>query len=293
MNVVIRSEDSGPVTEPRVLARIDALAGYLEAQPDVGRALSLADPIRQIHGGFSGDLRQPLPEDRAAIEQYLLLLESMDLIWDLVSSDRTQANLLLRLNDNGSAYLMETARRIGSWWGENGAEGFSVTTTGVMFEFARAAEAISWGQVRGLGAALSAITLVLWLVFRSLALVGVILIPNVVPVLVAFGVLGWLGVPLDAGTVLIANLALGIAVDDSLHLVEAFESAGRRIGPALERVLPAVTLTTVAVCVGFMVLALSQFTLVRNLGLVTAGVLLVCWAADVLLLPVLLRLTRS
>jgi predicted RND superfamily exporter protein len=103
------------------------------------------------------------------------------------------------------------------------------------------------------------------------------------------------GLPLDAGTVLIGVLAIGIAVDDTIHIATGFyERLARGVAPrsALEQtfasVLPAILGTTAMIAAAFLVLGFSEFTITRNLGLLTGGIMLLCLLADVTLLPALL-----
>jgi predicted RND superfamily exporter protein len=133
------------------------------------------------------------------------------------------------------------------------------------------------------------------LVFRSISVAGKALLVNTLPLLAAFGVMGWLGVPLDAGTVLVGNLALGIAIDDSIHILAAHEAAGGRgdaLDIALQKVLPAISATTASVALGFAVLGFSDFVFTRNLGILTSGIMLLCYFCDVLFLPALLSHRR-
>jgi hypothetical protein len=151
-----------------------------------------------------------------------------------------------------------------------------------------------------LAIAIGAIGLVLLGIFRDVRLAGLALIPNTVPVVMAFGVMGLLGVPLDAGTVILGSLALGIAVDDTVHVTEAFVLARfRGYSPeeamvrSFSRVLEPVVFTSLIVAMGFAVLVVSGFSLTRNLGLLTSGVMLLCLATDLLLLPALLVRFRT
>ena len=293
MNVVVEQAGTRPVTEPDVLAALAGLTAYLEAQPEMGRAISLADPLRQLNGGFRGDPSEPLPDTRALAEQYLLLLQGVEMVRDLVSSDRTATNVVLRVDDNGSADLTSLAERAEAWWVANGPADFRAHTTGIMHEYARSEDEIGAGQLRGLLFALIAIAVLLRAAAGSTRLALLALVPNVVPLILLFGTMGLLGIPLDAATVLIGCIALGIAVDDTIHLVTAFErERWRRAADALRaafaHTLPAITLTTAAVALGFAVLGLSEFTLVRNLGILTSTVMLACYLADVLLLAPLL-----
>jgi predicted RND superfamily exporter protein len=300
VNVVIESENGAPVTEPASLAAIDALSTFLAGQPEVGKSLSMADPLRQLHGGFSGDSSQPLPDERAMVEQYLLLLESVEQLEDLVTDDRKAANILVRADDNGSAHLLGIGRKVASWWEAHGVDGYRATTTGVMYEFGRATDEVSQGQIRGLVFALGAIALVLFGLFRNGRLALVALLPNAVPVVMIFGFMGLAGLPVDAGTVLVGSFALGVAVDDTIHVVSAFHSEaqtglgnGEALRAGLRRVLPALLYTTGIVSLGFLVLAASDFTFTRNVGLLTAAAMLICLLADLTLLPALLLRLKS
>jgi predicted RND superfamily exporter protein len=298
VNVVIETE--GSVLEPSTLVAIDALSQYLESLPDVGKAVSIADPLRQIHGGFTDDASQPLPRDRDLAEQYLLLLESVEQIDDLLTDDRTGANILLRVDHNGSSHLLEVASKADEWWSRHGPSEVRSRPTGIMFEYARAEDEIAMGQLRGLSFALLVIMAVLLAIFRSFRLALVALVPNAIPLTMVFGLMGFLQVPLDAGTVLVGSLALGVAVDDTIHLttrfyerVEAGASSLRALGEALSGVLTALVFTTVMISVAFAVLGFSEFTFTRNLGLLTAAIMGLCLLADATLLPALLLSRRS
>ncbi len=295
VNLVIEAPSGRLVTEPLVVERLEELTRFLEATPEVGKAISVADPIAQMHEGFLGDPGAPLPARQDLIEQYLLILESKPQIQDLVTSDRMRANVLLRADDNASTSLLHVAGQAEDWWSANGVEGYSARATGIMYEFARAEDEIARGQIRGLGFALTAVALILFAVLGSLRLAAISLIPNALPVAVAFGLMGYLGIALDAGTIVVGNLALGIAVDDTLHVASRYHAridAGDRplqaLRWALERVLSPIAYTTIVVALGFAVLGLSGLMFTRNLGLLTACVLILCLLADVILLPALL-----
>jgi len=298
MNVVIGAPEGRSVTEPAVVRAMGQLAQALEARAEVGRALSLADPLIQLQRGFSGS--DALPESQAAIEQFLLLLESVDHVRDLVTGDRRQASVVLRLDDNGSNDLLRIAEVAERWWRQHGPAGFSARVTGIMYEYARSERELERGQVGGLSTALAVVGGIFALAFRSLRVALIGLVPNVVSLALAFGGMGLLGVPLDAGTVFVGSLALGIAVDDTLHVVAAYERARRRglaaqaaLECALSETLPAVVYTSSILAAGFSVLLLSDFALIQNLGLGTACAMLICLLAGALLLPPLLLSFRG
>lgn len=302
VNVLVeaKSASSLDVQMPGPLQVIDSLTAALSANSIVGKALSLGDPLRLVKKVYSDDHLDRLPDNSSETEQFLLLLEGMDRLADVFQSDRRSANILLRVNDNSSDDIVELGHWVDSWWSKNGIPGYQVTTTGIMYEFGRAQEAIANGQIVGLGLAAVAITVVLLLLLRSLRATLIALAVNVAPITIGFGAMGLLHIPLDAATVCLGSMALGIAVDDTIHILTAYReqrangfSKEIAIGLSLRRVLLAVMMTTVAISVGFGVLAASDFTLIRNLGAVTAALVVLCLLADISLLPALLLLDKE
>jgi predicted RND superfamily exporter protein len=298
MNVVITSRGDGTLTAPAALAAIDGLAAQLAARPDVGKVLSIADPLRQIHTAFTGEAAG-LPDREDLIEQYLLLLSSVDRIGDVLRPDHTSANVLLRVDDNRSNHLLDVAREAESWWRAHGPRDTEAHATGVMYEFARAEDEIAMGQIRGLAASLLVVGGLAFAIFRALRVAAVALLPDAVPMAATFGFMGHAGIPLDAATVVVGCLALGIAVDDTIHLLSGFtEHPRHRNDPAaalddtLRRVLPPTLLTTLTITIGFGVIGLSHFGMTRNFGLLTAASVLVALLTNLTLLPALLLRAR-
>jgi predicted RND superfamily exporter protein len=203
--------------------------------------------------------------------------------------------VILRVNNNSSSHLLQIAEKAEAWWEQNAPGGFSARATGIMFEFARAQDEIARGQILGLGFATVAIALILYGIFRDWILASIALLPNAVPVAMIFGVMGLAGIPVDAGTVLVGSFALGIAVDDTIHLTTGFfEESEQGIGGpealtrSVSRVLPPLLYTTVVIAVGFAAFTLSEFSFTKSIGALTGSVMVLCLVADLTLLPALL-----
>ena len=297
---VVESISDDLVTRPDVLAAIDGLSDFLSARPEVGKAISVADPLRQIHRGFVQDGQDSLPQDSDLIAQYLLLLAGMEQLDDVLSSDRSRANVTLRVNENGSSSLLRLADAAEAWWVRHGPAGFEARSTGIMLQFAQSQDDIARGQLLGLLLAGGALGLILAAMLRKPPMVLIALVANVAPVVVIFGAMGLLAIPLDAGTVLVGCFALGIAVDDTIHLLVAYQRSIRdgrsprdAVVMALREVLPTIGATTIIVSIGFGVLMGSSFVFTRNLGALTSASMVVCLAADVTLLAAVLQLLRG
>lgn len=296
VNILIesRTEDSPDVSALESLRLIDSLSEDLASHPDVGKSLSIGDPLRLLMAAFSSSGDAVLPATDAAVEQSLLLLSGMTRLDDVLHPDRRSSNIVLRLNTNSSDDIVSLRQWVDDWWSEHGDKRFRVSTTGVMYEFARAEQSIATGQAQGLGIAIVLVGAILLLVLRDLRMAAIGMAANVVPIAVGFGSLGLAGMPLDAATACLGSMALGIAVDDSIHLVSGVRSARDNnslpdaIASSISKVILPLVMTTSAITLGFLCLGLSEFTLIRNMGLVTAYIVSICLAADLTLLPALL-----
>ena len=149
-------------------------------------------------------------------------------------------------------------------------------------------------QVRSFLIAFGIIVLVVLIAYRSSLLTLVSVIPNVLPILGTLGLMGWLGITLNAGTATIAGIALGLVIDDTIHLMHHYasrnrqEAANARVVDMLITVGWPVIITSIAVAVGFGLFGVAEFRPTRFFGLliaVTGGFALIC---DLLLLPAIL-----
>ena len=138
------------------------------------------------------------------------------------------------------------------------------------------------------------IAILFWMLTRSLRRTLLALVPNVWPVVMAIGFLGWLGSPLDIATVMVAAVILGLAVDDTVHTLAAFEKARRTLSPAeaiagvMERGAPAYVLTSTLLAVGFGVCAFSSFAPTARFGGLASLAMVFVLAGALFVLPALL-----
>lgn len=284
--------EEGTVLSGERIALVRNLEEFIRSQTGVGATASASMLISEMDSAMSRDSAL-LSADMA--EQYALLLEGSGFFRPFVSADRLSTRLAVYANENGSKELQSIARLGEDWWRENGEAGTRLYATGVMYEFARAEDAIAIGQLVAIAVAATVLGLVLFFELGlGWALVSAIL-ANAIPLWVLYGGMGALGLPIDAGTVLIGSLALGIGVDDSIHFLHRYrlalverpvESAVRSASAGA--MLP-VTVSSVVLIGAFVVLGASGFTLTRNLGLLTASVVFFCLVSDLVLLPALLR----
>lgn len=153
-------------------------------------------------------------------------------------------------------------------------------------------------QVRTLGLVFAALFIAFLLVFRSLGLALLAMVPNVVTSLAVLGLMGWLGIALDFMTITIAAVAMGIAVDDTIHYLHRYrqERAAAEVDQAIRNthrsVGHALLYTTLIICVGFAMLGFSDFVPSVLFGLLTAAAIGLALITDLLLLPACLAFAR-
>ena len=166
--------------------------------------------------------------------------------------------------------------------------------TGSSVLLAQTMDDITRGQVVSLSGALLIIYLILSILFGSLRVGAIALIPNLLPIAAFFGILGATGITLNLATSLVATVALGIAVDDSIHYFSRFNTESRRlaneqlgVARAIASIIRPVTFTTAALCAGFLALLVSDLQSQVEFGVLAAMTLFFAWLVDLTLSPAL------
>lgn len=287
----------GTFRDPERLRELARVQRELETLLGVSQVLSMVDLVqvanRALQGGRPEALR--VPDSRAAVAETIFLIPK-DRLRRYANSNHSSANLVVRTGELGSAAIRELEGRIRTVLDGAGLPpGVETTVTGKTLLVNRSADGIAGNQLGTVGAATVAVLILVSVVFRSLRLALLAMIPNIVPVVLFFGALGAGAAALSIPTSLIGCIALGIAVDDTVHLLAAYQRA-RNSGLAadaatresLRRVGRPIVVTSVMLCVGFAVITTSGFATLREFGTLTALTMALCLATDLLLTPALL-----
>ena len=290
--VVMESEAPKAFQEPLNLHVVEELQRWLESQPEIGGTTSMVDYLALLHRGFSEEEVSGIPESRRVVSQLFFFGASEDL--ERFVDSRFQAtNITVRARVVDSDEVTALTRRVEEHL--KSLPGHLVgTVTGTVVVLDRALDAIIRGQAASILAALFIIYGILSAMFVSLRVGLVALIPNVLPVAAFFGALGLTGIRLDTGTSLIAPMVLGIAVDDTIHYFSRFIRESKRLNDperatvsALKTVGPPVTVTSLALCLGFLTLNASELSTQGDLGNMAAFTLAFAWLTDFFLTPAL------
>jgi len=144
------------------------------------------------------------------------------------------------------------------------------------------------------------VSLMMLFIFRRLKILWILLLPNILPVAMVLGIMGWLGITVDMGVAISGAIIIGVAVDDTIHfLVKYFDArkGGLSMAETFDEVLryagKAILFTTIVLSGAFSIFAFSTFTPNQNFGIVTATALVIALITDLFLLPALLSVFDS
>ncbi|GAB6060223.1 efflux RND transporter permease subunit [Desulfonatronum parangueonense] len=301
MDISLRAASDFAFSEPENLLLLDAIQSFMHDLPGVDTSLSFADYIKDMNKSFHDEdpLYYVVPENRELIAQYLLLYDSRD-IDDYINRSFDHARIVLRLSETSSARQAELIEATQIFLAGLETEGITIRITGNVVQQVNVIQALLDSLMASLALAVGVIALIMFLVLRSIKMGLLSFVPNIFPLLVNFGIMGLLGIPLDTSTALIAVVALGIAVDDTIHFLMEYDTqrkAGLPIAASLEQAVVnkglAIVTTSVILSIGFGVLVFSNFVPTIYFGLLSAMVMITALIGDLILLPAIILLKKD
>lgn len=284
----------GSMKDPAVLGALEELDEWALAQPDYRTSTGPHRFVRAFNQSVFG--RDSIPESSGEIAQLYLLGEGAGLDSVVDVSDFCCGRTVLRIKDRGGlvteAHSEAVKARVAGLFAGLPVE---PRLTGTPYVAYRGINRVTSDLRDSLVLAFLIITATILLLFRSGRIAGLCLIPNALPLVAGYGLMGAVGWLLDPVPAVVFTIGLGIAVDDTIHLVARWREerrAGRGPREAIrESVLHtgrAVTITSVVLAAGFSVNVLSSFPATRVMGMLGAFVILTALLCDLFVLPALL-----
>ncbi len=298
--VTLQSNRDQAFLYPRNLRRLEQLQAFIARQEVFDRTISLVDFLkllnREFHAG--NPAWEQLPATKALVSQYLLMMHRQDLN-RYVSHDFRRATIVVRHNISDSGVLNRNISELRSVAREIAGSDMQAFVVGENLMINEAAESLLLAQVKSLGVLLLMIFLLMSAMFTSFKGGMISMVPSLIPIILMFGVMGLLGIPLNPGTAMVAVIAIGIAIDSTIHLLSRYNKLSRRHGDALaaarqtvrEEALPMVT-TSIALALGFGILLASDFAIIGQFGALSAATMLFALFANLVVTPLIMSRVR-
>jgi len=282
----------GDIQDPAVMKKLDALERSLNAMPQVGFTMSIAQVVRTMNRAISG--QDAIPDSREAIAQLFLLYSmggSPEDFERMVDFDYTRALVTARVSSFSTSEIAGVVDAVNGFAARE-LSGLKVTVGGFGAVFAELVDAIVDGQISSLVWSFAIVFLLNALGFGSLAAGAYSMIPLAIAVPALFGLMGTFGIELNVVTAMLSSIMIGVGVDYTVHFLWRYRderrgghSAAEAAHLALTTVGRGIVFNALAVVLGFSVLAFSNFLPVQFFGFLVVVSISVCMLAAMVLMP--------
>lgn len=288
-------------SDPTFLGKIEEFQRFAERDSAVSKTLSMVDLLKDINVGMNAGKEEfrIIPANRQLVSQYLLTYEMAggEELGDFLNRERTKAQISIRIRMGNTNELLNLFNRLQGestrLFGEN-----HPVMTGISSLSIKMARYIEKGQIQGFGTAILTIGICM-VIFLGSFRVGILsMLPNLFPIVVVLGTMGWLGIKLDYVKMLISSISLGIIVDDSIHFFSRFQGNFAKFGRVRETLectfvetgKPMLAISVILI-IGFLVNLFSAMDSLKMYGLLSAYTILIAFFSDIFLGSALLVLT--
>ena len=301
LEIAVMSTEGNKVTDFKVAQEIEKLLTYLKSFESIGNVQSANLPYKIFNkaNNLNSAAYFTLPSDEKTFLKYQKDTRKLarKQLAKFINADESIARINGRLQDIGTDKLKIIYSDIDHFAKTQlDTSLVSIKVTGKSILLDKNSEYIRSSLLEGLLYGLLLIGVIMAFVFRDIKIFLISLVPNVLPILFAGGMLGFLGIPLEASLSVVFAIVFGIAVDDTIHFLGKYKlsiSQGLDKEAALEKTFAqtgrALVITTIILFFGFMVMLFSIHQPSVTIGLIISVTLVTALILDLLLLPVLLR----
>ncbi|HUX84464.1 MAG TPA: MMPL family transporter, partial [Chitinophagaceae bacterium] len=309
LEILVNTRRRSGIFSLKVLGKLDSLSQLLASKPQFGKPVSVTEGIKfalqAFYGGNPADYRLPNEFELPFIAPYLAPRKEPgmkgsqinDLLSSFMDSTRQIARVSVNMKDIGSrdlaallASLKPQVNRIFD------TSRYQVTFTGTSMIFLEGSRYIINGLKDSILLAIGLILCCMLYLFRSWKMLAIALVPNLIPLVVTAGIMGWAGVHLKPSTVLVFSIALGIAIDVTIRFLINFRQELPRfrydISATVRRTIHetglSIVFTGLILIAGFLIFCFSGFEGTRALGWLTSLTLVLAMISNLTLLPALL-----
>jgi predicted RND superfamily exporter protein len=303
LEIVLDTGRENGIHEPWVLNRIEEVQREIEkttrADISVGKVISITGILKEIHQALNENDKAfyRIPQDRDVIAQEFLLFENSraDDLLRIVDSQFKKTRITVKTSWVDAVVCKDFIEDINYQLRNVFKDEVEITITGLIALLARTVSAAIYSMAKSYLVALMAITLMMILLMGGMKVGLLSMVPNLFPIIITMGLMGYMDIPLDITSLMIGSIALGIVVDDTVHFMYNFQKFYNRRGDpyyAVQKTLlgvgRALVITSLVLATGFFILMCSSLKNFLNFGLFTGLTVLIALLADFFLMPVLM-----
>ncbi|PQJ19033.1 MULTISPECIES: efflux RND transporter permease subunit [Nonlabens] len=308
VEIVINTKKKKGVNKPKTLKKIDKLEEHIIETPELSRPMSVISLIKFAKQAFyQGDpefFDLPTSNERLFMAKFLKNSNGeVGLMKSYVDSTGQYARVTTFMKDMPTErleYVEENLRaKLETLFP---VEDYEITLTGKALVFQKGTNYLINNLILSLSLAILLIALFIAFMFKSLRMIFVSIVPNLLPLLMTAGLMGFIGVPIKASTILVFSIAFGISVDDTIHFLAKYRQElmannwkiKKSVYSALKETGVSMFYTSIVLFFGFSTFTISSFGGTVALGALVSATLLFAMLSNLLLLPsMLLSLERS
>lgn len=304
LEIMIDTKKDKGVFKLSTLKKIDKLTALIGEMPGLSRATSVVDLVKYskqaFYNGNPKYYQLPTSQEKAFLLDYINNSDQSSgtgALINNVDSKARYARITTYMQDVGTEEMAQIQTDIQAFLDkEFDTKKFDVTLTGKALVFLKGTNYLIKNLIVSLGLAILLISIFMGYMFKSLRMIFISLIPNLLPLLVTGGIMGYLGIPIKPSTILVFSIAFGISVDDTIHFLAKYRQEliasnwkiRKSVYKAIRETGVSMFYTSIVLFFGFLVFLVSSFGGTKALGGLVSITLLFAMVSNLLLLPALL-----
>ena len=302
LEITVDTKQKNGVTKLATLKRIDELCAHIEEIPEISKPLSVVNLVKYAKQAYyNGNPKYyslPTTQEQNFILSYIKNSKgNASMLSAYVDSTAQTARITTFMKDIGTEKMQQIEENIYAKAQKLfPSDKYELKITGKAYLFTKGTSYLATNLIWSLALAIVLIALIMAYMFRSVKMIVISLIPNLLPLLVTAGLMGYLGIPLKPSTILVFSIAFGISVDDTIHFLAKYRmelvarnwKISKSVYAALRETGVSMFYTSIVLLSGFSVFLLSSFGGTKALGGLISATLLFAMMTNLLLLPSLL-----
>jgi len=295
-------DTSKTVFDRDVLVELEKMETFLKSEYQMGFILSPVAIVKNANKSLAGGSPDAyvIPESESRLDKIsreLKAFRNNPFIKTVVTEDLRTARVRAIIPDIGSHKAYVLNKKLQEYSRQNSSKVFEYKLTGTAELIDKNNRSLIFNMAKSMVIALTAVSIIFFVLFRSWRMVAIGLVPNLIPLIILAGTMGFTGISMKMSTAILFTVAFGIAVDDTVHFLSKLRMEMRyekSLLYAIKRTYlttgKAMIIMTLLLCAGFLVLALSSFQALKVIGVMISFTLFMAMINDMILLPVMIML---